>query len=169
MLVTLGFVRASHGVHGTLKCAYSTDRPDTLVNYDHVVLNDDESGEIISARVESVTLRPSDFLLKLKGIDERSRAERFKFWFVGIPVSKVIPRDEDEFFPWQLEGLKVVKRDGTEIGTVKELVFTPANPILEIESGETSFYIVFSLEQVPLVDLEAGLIVVADFVGEGFQ
>ncbi len=169
MLVTLGFVRAAHGVRGTLKCACITDRPETLESYRYVILSDDVTGEVVKLAVESVTVRSADFFLQLHGLSERTKAERYKSWYIDVPSSILEPREEGDYLPWQLEGLRVVKSDGAVVGKVKELVFTPANPILEIDNGESCFYVVFSMEQVPVVDLEAGLIIVADHVGEGFQ
>jgi len=166
MLVALGFVRSAHGVRGTLKCAYITDRPETLGDYPYVVLTDDKTSEAVKADVENVVLRHKDFLLKLAGVDDKSVADRYRSWYVEAPIAIVPPRDEDEYFVWQLEGLSVEKRDGTELGAVIDFVETPANALLEVggETGE-SFYVVFNEEYVLEVDLEAGRIVVADFVG----
>jgi 16S rRNA processing protein RimM len=169
MLVSLGFVRSAHGVRGTLRCAYITDRPETLGSYPYVVLTDEMTGEVVKADVESVVLRHADFLLKLAGIDDKSVAERFKSWRVEAPITIVPPRGGDEYFVWQFEGLGVERRDGTRLGTVIDFVDTPANLLLEVleESGE-SFYVVFCEEHVLEVDLERRRVIVADFVGSSY-
>jgi len=169
MLVTLGFVRGAHGVRGTLKCAYITDRPETLKSYTWFLLTDEKTGQVVMAISESIVLRGTDFLLRLEGLDNRTDAERYKSWIVSVPVSLVPPRPGGEYFPWQLEGLSVEMKDGRKLGIVKELVFTPANPILDVEGTDGRFYVVFSTEHVLDVDIEAGRLIVADFVGRGCE
>ncbi len=163
MLVSLGFVRSAHGIRGTLKCAYITDRPGTLPGYEFVVLTDETTGEGARFDIEEVSLRKDDFLLKLAGLDDRNIADRFRNWYVDVPLECVPPRDKDEYFVWQLEGLKALSSGGAALGVVEEFVDTPGNPLLRIcgEGGE--LFVVFCAEHVLEVDIEGGKLIVADF------
>lgn len=164
MLIALGFVRAAHGIRGTLKCAYITDRPETLADYEYFILTDETTGESVKLASEKVSLRNTDFLLKLEGIDDCYKAERFRNWYVEAPAQHVPPREEDEFFVWQIEGLRAEKSDGTFLGVVAEFVDTPGNPLLRISGENGDFFVVFCLEHVPVVDIDGGRLVVADIV-----
>lgn len=166
MLVALGFVRSAHGIRGTLKCAYVTDRPETLSGYPYFILTDETTGEGVRRIPERVSLRGTDFLLKLEGVDDRNAAERFRNWYVEAPALLVPPREEGEFFVWQIEGLRVERQDGTSLGVVAEYLDTPGNPLLRIVRGDVESFAVFCEEHVLEVDVEGGRLIVADFVGE---
>lgn len=169
MLIALGCVRGAHGLHGTLKCAYITDRPDTLKDYPLFLLTDSESGEVILLDHVEVSLRGKDFLLFTRFIGDRTGAERFKSWFIEVPLEFVPKRPDGEYFHWQLEGLDVFSESGELLGSVKEVILNPGQMLLDVKSKEREFYVVFCSDQVVQVDIEKGRITVADHVGRGFQ
>ena len=70
-----------------------------------------------------------------------------------------MPAAEDGSYYWaDLEGLRVVHRDGTELGHVAYLMETGANDVL-VTQGEKERLIPFILDEVVLdVDLEQGVI-----------
>ena len=69
------------------------------------------------------------------------------------------PEDEDEFYLADLIGLAVVGRDGQAMGTVRTVQNFGAGDLLEIAPPEgESFYLPFTREAVPEVDIAAGRI-----------
>ena len=169
MLVVLGRVLGAHGIRGTLKCAYETDRPETLERYPYFLAVDWETGEFSALTPESISLREKNFLLKAAEMPDRNHAERLFFRTLEAPGFRVPPRPDGEYFSWQLEGLSVVREDGESLGTVLEVMFLPAGAVLEISGGTGEFSVPFKGQGVLEVNLEKGVIVVSKSVGAGTQ
>jgi 16S rRNA processing protein RimM len=66
--------------------------------------------------------------------------------------------DEDEFYVFQLVGLRVEEEDGRLLGRVREVLEYPANDVLELDSGASLPLVEACVRQ---VDLAGGRIVVA--------
>jgi 16S rRNA processing protein RimM len=66
--------------------------------------------------------------------------------------------DEDEFYAFQLVGLRVEEEGGRQLGRVLEVLQYPANDVLELDSGVSLPLVEACVRQ---VDLAGGRIVVA--------
>jgi len=66
--------------------------------------------------------------------------------------------DEDEFYAFQLVGLRVEEEAGRQLGRVREVLQYPANDVLELDSGVSLPLVEACVRQ---VDLAGGRIVVA--------
>lgn len=66
--------------------------------------------------------------------------------------------DEDEFYVFQLVGLRVEEENGRLLGRVREVLEYPGNDVLELDSGASLPLVEACVQQ---VDLAGGRIVVA--------
>jgi 16S rRNA processing protein RimM len=66
--------------------------------------------------------------------------------------------EADEFYVFQLVGLRVEEEDGRLLGRVREVLEYPANDVLELDSGASLPLVEACVRQ---VDLAGGRIVVA--------
>jgi 16S rRNA processing protein RimM len=92
------------------------------------------------------------------GVDDREDAAALVNCDIAIDRDDM-PAAEDGSYYWaDLEGLRVVHRDGTELGRVAYLMETGANDVLVV-AGERERLIPFVAEEVILdVDLDEGVI-----------
>ena len=101
---------------------------------------------------------PKGFLLDLDGIESRREAENLRSVELLLDRSELDTPDEDEFYAGDLVGLVAVDESGEVLGSVVETFGTPAHEVLVVRdegSGKTGdFYVPFTLEHVPVVDLE---------------
>ena len=82
-----------------------------------------------------------------------------------MPRSRLPAPDDDEFYIEDLVGLDAVSRDGSAIGKVKAVHDFGAGDLLEIapkNQGEPSFFVPFTMQDVPEVHFAAGQVVVLD-------
>ena len=75
------------------------------------------------------------------------------------------PADDEEYYDRQLTGLRVLDAAGAEIGTVADVVHLPEQDLLEIRTASGKRLVPFVRALVPRVDLEAGLVQLADVPG----
>jgi 16S rRNA processing protein RimM len=113
---------------------------------------------------EIVSLRPvKDFMVaRIKGVTDRTAAERLCNTDLYVPRERLPELDPDEFYHADLIGLRAEDTAGKAVGTVIAVHNFGAGDILEIApaaGGETLMQ-PFSAASVPSVEIAAGRIVI---------
>ena len=104
-------------------------------------------------------------VVRLEGFEDRERAAQLVGAEIALRREQLPALKPGEYYWAQLEGLKVVNREGVELGVVSHLLETGANDVLVV-SGDRERLIPFIAAAIRRVDLEAGVIEVdweADF------
>ena len=146
-LVTIGRVGRPHGLDGSFFVDQASEREGTFAR-GATLFADGEPAEIVASR-RGAGGRP---VIRL---DRR----------VGRGAELTVPRetlsplaDEDEFYVFQLVGLRVEEEGGRMLGRVHDVLEYPANDVLELDSGASLPLVEACVRQ---VDLAGGRIVVA--------
>jgi 16S rRNA processing protein RimM len=103
--------------------------------------------------------------LKLKGVDDRTAAERVSGRWIRIPRSECGSLPAGSFYFFELVGLRVVTPDGEAIGTVREVLRAPAQDLLVIDRNGGEVLVPMVREWVRSVDPEAGVVTVESIEG----
>jgi 16S rRNA processing protein RimM len=77
---------------------------------------------------------------------------------LAVPRESLPPTGEDEFYVFELVGLRVVEEGGREVGTVTDVLQYPANDVLEVDGA---LLLPLVEDCVRDVDTEGGTIVIA--------
>lgn len=97
--------------------------------------------------------------MKFKGIDSIEDVEKYRKAFLMVPRSDAVRLRKDEYFIADLIGLAVRDEDGTEIGTLKDVMETGANDVYVIALSDGRELLLPAIRQCVLeVDVEAGFI-----------
>jgi 16S rRNA processing protein RimM len=92
------------------------------------------------------------------GADDRDDAVAFINCEIAVERDEMPEADDGSYYWADLEGLRVINRDGTELGRVAYLMETGANDVLVTE-GERERLIPFIADKVILdVDFDEGVI-----------
>ena len=104
------------------------------------------------------------YVISLSGIEDRKAAQAIGGSDVGVPASRFPPAGLDEYYWRDLIGLRVINRDGVDLGEVERLVETGAHDVLVV-AGERERLIPFVRQFVAEVVPEQKLLRVdwADF------
>lgn len=129
----------AHGIKGELVVEVRTDEPEERFAVGAVLRGHKpreqkfETYEVEAAREHSGRL-----LLRLVGVADRTSAEGLRGTLFVIDSGELEPSDDpDEFYDHELEGLSVRSSDGTEIGTVVEVLHSAAGELLSVRpAGE---------------------------------
>jgi 16S rRNA processing protein RimM len=73
--------------------------------------------------------------LELKAVDDRHQADYLRGKALFVPKSERLTPPRDCFYPDEMVGMKVLAADGTEEGSVRELVIDTPSPYLVIDSA----------------------------------
>ena len=156
--VCIARIGTAHGTGGEVRLWSFTARAEDVAAYGPLQTAD-------GTRVfEIVSLRPGkDFLVaRLKGVTDRTAAERLCNTDLYVPRERLPEPEPDEFYHADLIGLRAEDAEGRVIGTVVAVHNFGAGDILEIapEAGGESLMHPFSTAAVPRVEIAAGRIVV---------
>jgi 16S rRNA processing protein RimM len=111
-----------------------------------------------SRRIEDVRQRKRQLLVRLKGIETPEEAGGFAGSLLTIPESDLAPLGDDEYYRFQLIGLRVEDEDGTLVGTVTEILDTGETQVLVVEGERAQQLVPLVDEFVSAVDLARGAV-----------
>lgn len=97
----------------------------------------------------------SGWIAKLKGVDERTAAEKLDGWYIGAPREALPETAQDEYYWTDLIGLAVRNEQDESLGTVDALIETGAHQVLVVKEGETKRLLPFVAQVVKKVDIVA--------------
>ena len=160
--LAVGQVIGVHGVHGELKVQILTDDPHRFGRLERVFVGPDGT-EPLRYGLEHYRLHQKWLLLKLEGVDDREGAAALRGQLVVIPMEEAIPLEEGEYYEHQIIGLQAWTADGTHLGEVVEILYSPANDVYVVQGISPlprEILIPAIAGVVQKVDLEAGQLIV---------
>lgn len=157
-LVFVAQVGASFGVRGEFKLISHTEDPLSVLEY-NPLLNDkgEPALSITGARGHKGAL-----IVRAEGIDNKDKAEAIKNLKLYVRREDLPDiEDEDDYYVTDLIGLEVRLPDGAKHGRIKNVENFGAGDLLDIQpvSGP-SYYLAFTRENVPEVDIAERFIVI---------
>ena len=160
MQVVVGRLGRAHGVRGDLTVDVRTDDPGTRFAAGSVLATDPaERGPLT---VREARWHSGRLLLALDGVESREAAEALRGTLLLVDTEDLAPlEDPEEYYDWQLEGLRVELPDGSRLGELAEVVHLPGGDVLAVRRDDGRELLVpFVAAQVPVVDPPAGRVVV---------
>lgn len=155
-LLQVGIITSTHGVRGEVKVYPTTDDPRRFRRLKEVVL--DTGREKINLEIEGVKFFKQFVILKFKGVDNINDIEKYRQKSLYVTRKNAVRLQRDEYFIADLIGLKVQDEDGTELGTVKDVIETGANDVYEVEMADGRSLLLPAIKQCILnVDVENGM------------
>lgn len=155
-LLQVGIITSTHGVRGEVKVYPTTDDPRRFRRLKEVVL--DTGREKLNLEIEGVKFFKQFVILKFKGLDNINDIEKYRQKSLYVTRKNAVRLQRDEYFIADLIGLKVQDEDGTELGTVKDVIETGANDVYEVEMADGRSLLLPAIKQCILnVDVENGI------------
>ncbi len=155
-LLQVGIITSTHGVRGEVKVYPTTDDPRRFRRLKEVVL--DTGKEKMNLEIEGVKFFKQFVILKFKGLDNINDIEKYRQKSLYVTRKNAVRLQRDEYFIADLIGLKVQDEDGTELGTIKDVIETGANDVYEVEMADGRSLLLPAIKQCILnVDVENGM------------
>ena len=120
-LLKVGVITTTHGVRGEVKVFPTTD-PERFLDLEYVIL--DAGREMKKLEIRNVKFFKNLVILKFEGIDNINDIEMYKGRDLWVPREEAQELDEDEYYIADLLGMKVLLEDGSEFGTLKNVMET---------------------------------------------
>ncbi len=162
-LIVVGALAGAHGVRGDVRVKSFTDDPHALFDLGPLL---SEAGDIL---LEAQKLKPGSdhFIVTPKTARQKEEWDGLKGTRLYVRRSALPPPEDDEFYVEDLIGLKACDEHGEQVGAIKSVQNFGAGDLLEIEtSGKTTtFFVPFTLKDVPEVHFQTGFVTIHDAEG----
>jgi 16S rRNA processing protein RimM len=150
-------VSGGFGVRGELRLSAYTGDPMALLRYRVLRREDGSTALTLTAA------RPAKdgVVARAEEVDSKEAADALRGLRLFVPRDALPEPEEDEFYLADLIGLRAETPEGEPLGTVKAVHDFGAGDILEIDPGQgrPTFYLPFTRETVPAVDVAGGRLV----------
>jgi 16S rRNA processing protein RimM len=152
--VVLGRITGLFGVRGWVKVYSYTEPREAVLEYDRWLLSGKDGWQ--EATVAEGQRHGKTVIARIDGYVDRDQAAALIGTEIAVPRGALPEPGKDRYYWSDLEGLRVVHRDGTELGSVAYLLETGANDVMVVQ-GEQERLIPFVTDKVVLgVDLDKG-------------
>jgi 16S rRNA processing protein RimM len=159
-LVVIGEIVRPHGLRGEVRVAPLTDDPARFARVRTCVLWDRARDEREPRRVVAARRQGGALLISLAGCETAEAARALAGRLIAIPESEAMPPGPGRFYPWQLEGCRVVTEEGREVGRVTRIEPSPAQDLWVVQDGPREHLVPAVPEIVLDVDLAARRVVI---------
>lgn len=130
-LIVIGKIVSVHGIRGDVKIYSFTDPIDNLLGYRRWTLR--RGDEVKTVELLKGRLQGKILVATLKGLDDREVARTYAGFEICIARSELPSLSGDDYYWFQLQGLKVIDQLGQLLGQVDHLLETGANDVLVVK------------------------------------
>ena len=157
--ILLGRVHGAFGVRGELKLESFTDPANAIFRYQPWILRDAQGRErgLAGARGR---LTVKGIVATFPDVADRDAADALRGTEVWVARSALPPPKPGEYYWVDLEGLRVVNREGVDFGRVSHLFSTGANDVLVAEGDRERMIPFLQPDYVVSIDFDDGVVTV---------
>lgn len=161
--IVVGVVGRAHGTRGEVGIDVRTDEPERRFS-PGAILRVENGNRTLT--VASVRDHGGRLLVRFRDHPDRTAVEALRGTVLVTEVDATErPEDPEDFYDWQLTGLRVLDAAGAEVGTVADVLHLPEQDLLEIQTSSGPRLVPFVRALVPDVDLAAGTVRLAEVPG----
>lgn len=165
-LVTIGKISKSHGLKGEVKVLPLTSYPERFEKLEKVTL-EYPNGNKMEIKLKKTRYSSNGLILVLDGINDRNASDSLVGSYLNISETELIELEKDEFFVFDLIGLRVETESGFYLGKVTDLIPVGESDVYVIKRDEDKkeFLIPSRKEFVKSINLKDSLLVVKPIDG----
>lgn len=155
--IILGVITGVHGIQGEVKLKSFTADPGAIASYGPL---DASNGTVLE--IKSLKPHKDQFRARIEGVTDRNAAEAIRGLELSVARDRLPEPADDEVYHADLIGLAVLDTNGTQIGTVMDIVDFGAGELIELKLQDVKSTVLmpFNRQTVPDIDLDAGTLVI---------
>ncbi|MFH1625695.1 MAG: ribosome maturation factor RimM [Pseudomonadota bacterium] len=158
-LLVIGKIVTTHGIQGRLRVTSYAESPGTFSSRDFLSIKD-RKGHIERYQLTHVEPHKNFLLVELSGISSIDEAEKLVGASILIEKSTLTSLPEDEYYWFEIIGMKVFTDSGTFLGEVERILETGSNDVYVIRNKEKEYLIPAIAEVVVTIDVSGKTMIV---------
>lgn len=156
-LFRVGVITEPHGIKGEVKVYPTTDDPSRLKRVKEIIL--DTGKEKIILHPTSVKFFKQFLIFGFEEFTSRNDVEGLRKKELFVTRKNAVKLHKDEYYISDLIGLKAIEEDGSEVGTLTDIIETGANDVYEITRSDDTKLLLPAIKQCILeVNIEEGYV-----------
>ena len=133
--VVMGKVVGSFGINGWLKIKSFSEKIELLGKYENWYFSQDEKNWA-EKKIEQFKINLNKISVKIYGINDRTAADGYKGYLIGIPRQSLPELANNEFYWNDLIGFEVVTLSDVLLGKLETFIETGANDVMVVEGDK---------------------------------
>jgi 16S rRNA processing protein RimM len=158
-LIVIGRATKPFGIKGEISIVPFTESFAAFRNSEVLIFDQ------VSKRVTGMRVHKGRALVSLEGIETPEEAKLLSGCFVRTDEKNLPPKEEDEYYWFELIGMKVFTLDGRDLGEIVGITPTGANDVLEVQGTYGEVLLPMIEDVVVEVDAENGKMTVDPLEG----
>ncbi len=152
----VGKIVNTHGIRGEVRVLSRTDFPEERFAVGNKLgLFTPEAKKPLMVKIASHRVHKNFDLLTFEGYPTINDVEPFKESYLRVPEHDLGDLEEGAFYHHEILGCRVFSEEGSEIGTVTEILETGANDVWEVTPPKgKKHYIPYIEDVVKVIDIE---------------
>ncbi len=160
-LIHFGKVSKTHGLSGEVKIVPFSRRLENLLRLERVFIQKQGEEKPLEFKIIGRKLEKESVIVKLEGVKSVDDAERIRGCSVMVKISDLAETEENEYYWFQLIGLRVYTTDGKYIGHVEDLIDRISQSLLIVKEGKKEFLIPMINTVVKEINLKDSTLVIS--------
>lgn len=152
-LFVAGKIGGCFGLKGYVKIYPTSGEPERMASLRDVFIGRTEHDAHPNV-VEEAIVRPNGIVIKFKGIDDRTAAEKLTNCLLFVEETKAKAPPKGSFFAHDIVGCEIWDTDGRMVGTVEDILKFPAQDLWSVRTPAGTFLLPAVKEFVRKVDLK---------------
>lgn len=148
--IAIGKFRRSHGVRGEIKMEILTHYPERIVPGLSVFIGEKH----VQQRVKSARMAHQEILISFVGITNCEDVSIFTNQIAYMQTVDIPDLPEDEFYLFELIGMRVVSEEDEFLGTLREVIETKANDVFVIQKDDESEELLLPVIDSVILDID---------------
>ena len=163
-LLLVGKVIKPHGFKGLIRVWSYARTIDSFLHSGTVFLKQDHQ-EPVEYTVLDVQPHKNIFLMSVEGLDTFDKADSVRGADIFVDKDHLKKNSEDEYYWFEIIGLKVYLDTGKYLGIIKEIIPTGSNDVYVVKQNDSEFLIPAIHEVVKKIDLDKGEMIISAIDG----
>ncbi|MBE9503184.1 MAG: 16S rRNA processing protein RimM [Proteobacteria bacterium] len=163
-LLLIGIIVKPHGLKGYVKVMSYAESINTYDNLKAIYLKKGD-GTIEALHINKVSPGKGLIILGLEGIEDVNRAEELRGLELFIDCNELEEPEEGEYYQQDLLGLNVFTIQGSNLGTIKNIMPTGDYDVLVVRKGKKEHLIPAIKDIVREVNLEEKKVIIEPLEG----
>ena len=157
--ISIGKITKTHGLKGELKFHPSMDET-WIIGIKQVRLSfKNPLEDFADYNIQSIRGKDRPFIIKFQGVDSIEIASNLAGQALYISRDRFPDLPENEYYWFQVEGLKVYDEVGHYHGDIEEIIRTGSNDVYVVRDGKRELLLPMIDSVIKTIDLEEGKLI----------
>ncbi|ABR31638.1 ribosome maturation factor RimM [Thermosipho melanesiensis] len=130
--VPIAVLGKTHGLNGELRLFPLTNMPEVIESLEEVFIYNEKVKKLLIGRIIHMSLANGYYIVKFRGIDTLNDAKKFVGSTLYIEKSRLPILSSDEYYFYEVIGMKVYDEKGIFLGNIDEVIQTGSNDVFVI-------------------------------------